>query len=391
MFRNILRSAFKTLVRHKGFSAINIAGLAIGLTACLLIGLFVRDEQQYDKFVPEAENIYRVYQKTEGDVTNNIATAPPAFAVALEQNFPEVEEAVRVMALNSKVLFEAADKKLYEENGFVADSNFFRLFPLRFRYGSAPNVFNDPKSIVISAAMAEKYFGKENPVGRDITFAKEVMRVQGVLENSEKFHLPINYLVSLNFMGFPADRMQSWQWYPFNTYVKLRNGTNAAQLQAKFQNFSKPFLKGDGDVSEPYFQPLGQVHLYSSDLKYDISTRGNITYVKALSMIALFILLIACFNFVNLATSRSLKRAKEVGVRKTIGAGRKELMTQFVGETILFAAISMVVAIAATSALVPLLNRFTDKSIVFDLVSNPLVGLTLAVLTLAVKIGRAHV
>lgn len=386
MFRNILRSAFRNLGRHKGFSAINIAGLAIGLTACLLIGLFIRDEQQYDKFIPESENIYRVYQKTKGDVNNIIATAPPAFAVALEQNFPEVEEAVRVMALHSKQLFEANDKKLYEENGFLVDSNFFALFPLRFRYGSASNVFSDPKSIVISAAMAEKYFGKENPVGKNLTFAKDVMRVQGVLENSEKFHLPLNYLISLNAMGLPADRMQSWQWYPFNTYVKLRNGTDAAQLQTKFQNFSKPFLKGDGDITVPYFQPLRQVHLYSSDFKYDMSIRGNITYVKALSIIALFILLIACFNFVNLATSRSLKRAKEVGVRKTIGAGRKELLTQFVGETIMFAVISMVVAIAATSGLLPLLNRFTEKSIVFDLVSNPMVGLTLGGLTLAVGI-----
>ncbi|RYY44598.1 MAG: FtsX-like permease family protein [Chitinophagaceae bacterium] len=386
MFRNILRSAFRTLGRHKGFSAINIVGLAIGLTACLLIGLFVRDEQQYDKFVPGSENIYRVYQKTKGDVTNIIATAPPAFAVALKQNFAEVEEAVRVMALNSKQLFEVADKKLFEENGFVADSNFFALFPLRFRYGSAPKVFNDPKSIVISATMAEKFFGKENPVGKDITFAKDVMRVQGVLENSEKFHLPLNYLISINALNLPADRMQSWQWYPFNTYVKLRNGTNADKLQAKFQGFSKPFLKGDGDVSVPYFQPLGQVHLYSSDFKYDMSLRGNITYVKALSIIALFILLIACFNFVNLATSRSLKRAKEVGVRKAIGARRKELITQFVGETTMFAAISMVISIVATFALLPALNRFTEKSMVFDLFSNPMVGLTLAALILVVGI-----
>ena len=386
MFWNLLRSAFRILSRHKGFSIINIAGLAIGLTACLLIGLFVRDEQQYDKFVPGSENIYRVYQKTKGDVNNVIATAPPAFAVALKQNFPEVEEAVRVMAINSKILFEANDKKLYEENGFVVDSNFFELFPLRFRFGSASKVFSDPKSIVISAAMAEKYFGKEDPVGKNLTLSKNVRIVQGVLENNEKFHLPLNFLVSLNSVGYPADMMQSWQWYPFNTYVKLRDGTNAAQLQAKFQNFSKPFLKGDGDVNVPYFQQLSQVHLYSSDFKYDMSIRGNITYVKALSIIAIFILLIACFNFVNLATSRSLKRAKEVGVRKTIGAGRRELVTQFVCETIMFAAISMVVAIAATWILLPSLNRFTEKSMVFDLISNPMVGLTLGAITLVVGI-----
>src|SRR4051812_7649755 len=240
MFQNVLRSGFRNIRRNKGFSIINIAGLALGLTACLLIGLFVRDEQQYDKFVPGSENIYRVYQKTKGDVNNIIATAPPAFSVALKQNFPEVEDAVRVMAFNSKELFEANDKKLYEENGFLVDSNFFEMFPLHFRYGSAPKIFNDPKSIVISAAMAEKYFGKENPVGKDLTLSKFVMRVQGVLENNEKFHLPLNFLISLNAAGIPADMMQSWQWYPFNTFVKLKNSTRAAQLEAKFQSFSKP-------------------------------------------------------------------------------------------------------------------------------------------------------
>ncbi len=386
MLKNILRSGFRNIARHKGFSFINIAGLTLGLTACLLIGLFVKDEQEYDTFVPGSENIYRVYQKTQGDANNIIATAPPAFAMALKQNFPEVEGAVRVMALNSTRLFEANDKKLYEENGFIVDSNFFEMFPLHFRYGSAEKVFSDPKSIVISAAMAEKYFGKEDPVGKSLTLSKNERVIQGVLENSEKFHLPLNFLVSLNSVGIPADMMQSWQWYPFNTYVKLKNGTSAEQLEAKFQNYAKPFLKGEGDINEPYFQPLGQVHLYSSDFKYDMSTRGNITYVKALTIIAIFILLIACFNFVNLATSRSLKRAKEVGVRKSIGAGKKELVTQFIGETILFAIISMAIAIMATYLLLPSLNHFTEKNIVFDLLSDPQVGLTLIALTLVVGI-----
>ncbi|GAB4030302.1 ABC transporter permease [Spirosoma gilvum] len=386
MLQNYLKIAWRNLIKRQSYSVINIAGLSLGMAACLLIGLFVRDEQQYDKFVPGAENVYRVYQQTKGDVNNSIATVPPTFAVALKQNFPEVEDAVRVMAFKSKQLVEANDKKLYEENGFLVDSNFFELFPLRFRYGSAPRVFSDPKSIVISAAMAEKYFGKEDPVGKKLTLSKDVLRVLGVLENNEKFHLPLNYLISLNTAGIPADMMQSWQWYPFNTYVKLRNGTSAAPLQAKFQSFSKPFMKGEGDINVPYFQPLMQVHLYSSDFKYDMSIRGNITYVKALSVIAIFILLIACFNFVNLATSRSIKRAKEVGVRKAVGAGRKELMLQFVGETILLAAMSMVVAIAATCVLLPSLNRFTEKSMVFDLISNPMVGLTLGALTLIVGI-----
>src|SRR5215213_2277169 len=144
MFGHSTKSAFRNITRHKRFSFINIAGLTLGLTACLLSGLFVRDEKQYDKFVPGAENVYRVYQKTEGEASNIIATAPPAFANALNQNFPEVEETLRVASINSKELFEADGKKLYEEGGFIADSNFFDFFPLRFRYGSPVKVLGDP-------------------------------------------------------------------------------------------------------------------------------------------------------------------------------------------------------------------------------------------------------
>jgi putative ABC transport system permease protein len=384
MLGNAFKSGLRHIARHKGFSFINIAGLTLGLTSCLLIGLFVRDEKQYDGFVPGAQNIYRVYQKTEGDVSDIIATAPPAFATVLKQNFPEVENTLRVMRINSKKLFEVNGKKLYEEGGFIADSNFFEFFPLQFKYGSPVKVLEGPYTIVISAAMAEKFFGKEDPVGKSILVNKEAYEIKGVLHNREKFHLPVNFMYSLGTAAFPADMMQSWQWYPFNTYVKLKEGTDALMTQAKFQNYAKPFLKGDGGSSVPYFQPLEQIHLYSSDFKYDIAERGNNSYVKALTIIALFILLIAGFNFVNLATSRSLQRAKEVGVRKAIGAGRKQLIVQFISETVLFAAISMVLAIVATGLLLPSLNVFTEKEMVFDIFTNPLLAGSIVMLTLLV-------
>ena len=386
MFKNFLKTVFRNIRRHKAFSFINIAGLALGLTACLLIGLFVRDEQAYDDFIPGAENVYRVYQKQQADVTSIIATAPPAFATSLKNNYAEVEQTLRVMNLNSKELFEAGDKKLYEGNGFLSDPAFFKLFPLKFRFGSPDKALDDPNSIVISAAMSERFFGKENPVGKDISFAKSAFRIRGVLEKDQKFHLPVNYLISLAAAGIPGDMMESWQWYPFNTYVRLKKGTDANVLQAKFQTYSRPFLKGEGDVSVPFFQPLKQIHLYSSEFKYDMSTRGNIMYVRVLSIIAFFILLIACFNFVNLATARSLQRAKEVGVRKTIGAGRRQLMMQFIGETIVLASISMLLALAATHLLIPALNQFTEKQIVFDLFTNPVIALTMIVVTAGVGI-----
>jgi putative ABC transport system permease protein len=386
MLHNTFKSGFRQIARNKTFSFINIAGLTLGLTSCLLIGLFVRDEKQYDQFVPGSENIYRVYQRAEDDMNNIVATAPPAFATSLKQNFPEVEQTLRVMSINSKRLFEANGKKLYEEGGFIADSNFFQLFPLHFRYGSPVEVLNGPNSIVISAAIAEKFFGKENPVGKTILGNKFAYEIKGVIENNEKFHLPVNFVYSLGTASFPADVMQSWQWYPFNTYVKLKEHTNVQSTEAKFQNYSKPFLKGDGASNVPYFQPLGQIHLYSSDFKYDMAKRGNISYVNALTIIALFILLIACFNFVNLATSRSLQRAKEVGVRKSIGAGRKQLIVQFICESLLFAAISMVLAIAATWLLLPSLNAFAEKEMIFDVLTNPVVALSVVVVTLLVGI-----
>ncbi|HEX2533071.1 MAG TPA: ABC transporter permease, partial [Chitinophagaceae bacterium] len=386
MSRNFFKTGLRNITRHKGFSFINIAGLTLGLTSCLLIGLFVRDEKQYDRFVPGAADIYRVYQKAESDVSNIIATAPPVFATALKQNFPEAEQTLRVMALNSKELFQANGKQLYEENGFIADSNFFQFFPLHFKYGSPEKVLDGPNSIVISAVMAEKFFGSGNPVGKTILMDKDPFVIKGVLRNDEKFHLPVNFLYSLGAVAFPPEMMQSWQWYPFNTYVKLKAGTPVQATEAKFQTYSKPFLKGEGGSNVPFFQPLGQVHLYSSDFKYDISVRGNISYVNALTIIALFILVIACFNFVNLATSRSLQRAKEVGVRKTIGAGRRQLLFQFIGETVLLAAISMVLAIVAAWLLLPSLNRFTEKEMVFDIFTNPLIALSVVALILLVGI-----
>ncbi|MES2648163.1 MAG: ABC transporter permease [Bacteroidota bacterium] len=385
MFATFITSCFRNIKRHKGFSFINIAGLTLGLTACLIIGLFVRDEKQYDKFIPGSERIYRVYQQSEADVTNIIASAPPTFATTLKQNYPEVEKTVRVVGINTSELFEAGNKKLYQQGGLIADSNFFDLFPLRFRYGSPIQALEDPNSIVISAGMARQFFGNQDPVGKEIIMDKSVITVKGVIAENQQFHLPVNYIISMSQAGYKGDFMQSWQWYPFHTYVLLQKGANVQQLEKKFQAYSKPFLKGEGPSNVPYFQPLLNIHLHSSHFKYDISDRGNISYVKALTLISIFILLIACFNFVNLATSQSVQRAKEVGVRKTIGAGRKQLLLQFIGETVFLALISMVMAVAATYMLLPSLNHFTEKHIQFSFLIDP--AIAFLILAVVVVVG----
>lgn len=386
MVLNFFKTGLRNFTHHKGFSFINILGLALGLTACLLIGFFVRDEKQYDAFVPGAKNIFRVYQQSESDAAAIIATTPPAFSTAMKQNYPEVDMALRVMTFSSKELFEVSEKKFYQTGGFIADSNFFELFPLPLLYGSHRKVLDDPTSIVLSEAMSRRFFGDQDPVGKTISFDKSVFTVKAVLKDRINFHLPINYLVSTSAAGLKGELMQSWQWYPFHTYVKLKPGSDPKALQSKFQAYTKPYLKGDEGTNLPCLQPLRQVHLYSSNFKYDLSERGNISYVKALMIIAFFILLIAGFNFVNLATAKSMRRAKEVGVRKAIGASRNQLVVQFIGETILLSFISMAVALTLAYLLLPGLNRFTQKHMVFDLFTNPLLLLALAVTTLVVGI-----
>jgi putative ABC transport system permease protein len=392
MISNYLKIACRNLLRHKSFSFINILGLTLGLSATLLIALFVQDERSFDKFIPDGNRIYRIYLKVNNNEgTNNSAVTPPMFTTSLQQEFPEVEQVLRILKLQSKDLFEVGDKRLYEEGGIAVNPTFFNLFPLSFTHGSAQNAINDPTSIVISQEMASRYFGKENPVGKQILRNKVPFQVKGVFQNHSQFHLQIPYILPFAATGIPQERMKSWGWQQFYTYVKLKKGVDSQALQDKFLEYVKqkahPNAK-DGDFTYlPYFQPLYNIHLYSSDFKFDVlALRGNVTYVKALTIIALFILLIACFNFVNLSTAKSLQRAKEVGIRKTLGASRKQLMLQYMGETLLLTFISMFISVALTYLVVPWLNGFTEKRIVFGLFTNPLIAPMLLSLVLLVGV-----
>jgi putative ABC transport system permease protein len=392
MFRFFFKTAFRNLTRHKGFSFINIAGLTLGFTACILIGLFVWDEHQYDKFLPGGDQVYRVYnQYTNSDGSEDRAVAPPMFTTTLQRDFPEVEQTARIlMQPENKTLFENGNKKIYEQQGFYADSTFFDVFRLPFQYGSPVKVLNDPASIVISIPMAKRFFGDANPVGKQILMDKVPFIVKGVFLKNPKFHLQFDYVLPLAAAQIPKERMQSWQWQQFYNYAKLKKGTNVRLLEAKFQEDvkekSEPFMKEMHSANKPLFQALKNIHLYSANFKFDNAQRGHITYVRALTIIAIFILLIACFNFINLATAKSLQRAKEVGVRKAIGAERKQLIFQFVGETVLFTFISILISIALAILFLPWLNNFTGKNISTTLFGNPVVLLLFIALTLLVGI-----
>ena len=383
MLKNYLKATLRNLLRYKGFAAINIASLSIGIIACLKIGLFVWDEWQYDKNIPGAQNIYRIYnERRDNSNITHAACVPPAYTKFLQRQYPEIDTTARILMVRDKFLMEFGDKKAYEEKGIFVDGSFLQVFPLRLIKGDPATALVAPGTIVLSEALAKKYFGSEDPVDKTLRIDKGDVTVKGVFaELPDHFHLAFNYLISLPTAGLPQERMDAWTWNQFYTYVKLKPGTNVEQLQQKFQAHVKkeihPTLRQSGSTFLPFFQQLKDIHLKSSDFIYDNAIRGNETTVKALTIIALFVLAIACFNFINLATARSFRRAKEIGVRKVVGAERKQLIFQFISETVLLSFFSMLIAAIVTSLLIPALNRFTDKAIDFNPFTNPVLCLLL--------------
>ena len=392
MFRNYLKTAFRNLIRYKGFSAINIASLTLGITGCLIIGLFVWDEWQYDKFIKDGDRIYRLYLDPPASSSDNAqASTPPAFGTYAQENFPEVEGLTRMLMWNGKMLMERGTISEFQNEGVIADSTFFQMFPLPFEKGDRNSALMHPNAVVLSHELAKKYFGNSDPIDQPVKLEKTDFVVKGVLAPlPEHFHLKFNYVMPMASAGLPAERMASWGWNQFFTYVKLKPGTDHQKLQAKLQQAVIKHASEDPDESEepslPVFQSLGSIHLGSANFEYDNAKRGNGSYVKGLSIIAAFVLLIACFNFINLATARSFRRAKEIGVRKVVGAERKQLVIQFIGETILLSFIAIIVAVIATTLLLPALNNFTGKNISFNPFFNPLLALSLVALAFIIGI-----
>jgi len=390
MFKNYFKTTIRNLWLFKGFALINIASLTIGMIGCMAICFFVWDEKKYDQFIPGGENIYRIYdQQTSNNKSGFMAPVPPVYATSL-QRYPEIDRTTRIFMGGDKFLVERKDKKNYEDKGWYVEPSFFAIFPLKFLWGNPAKALTEPATVVISEDMASRYFGNENPLGKTIKIDKRDYAVCAVLAKlPSHFHLDFHYLMPLSSVSIPPERMESWQWTQFYTYIKLKPSAKAGPLQEKFRAFIKndiyPTLRPGSSTYLPFFQPLKDIHLRSSDFVYDNAVRGNITYVKALSIIALFVLAIACFNFINLATARSLRRAKEIGIRKVVGADRWQLIVQFTGETILLSFFSMILATIATWLIIPLLNQFTGKSIYFNPLTNPV--LTLILLAAGVVIG----
>ena len=390
MIKNYLKIAFRNLWRHRVFSFINIMGLTVGMTACFLIFLFVKFELGYDAFNTKADRIYRIVCdiKTPTEV---IKASGPSWAVPphIISEFPEIESAVRVGDVS--LLVRKGDIKFQEENALWADSAFFGMFDFKLIHGNPSTALKDPLSIVFSETAAKKYFGNSDPVGQTLLLTGEGISatVTGIMKDMpENAHIKADMLVSMTTLTkkFNPGLDDQWGNYGASAYLLLKKGTNAKALERKFPDFLEKRngtkMKQQQMYATLLLEPLRDVYLRST--RNGDSKKGNISNVYIFSVIAVFILLIACINFINLTTARSSERAKEVGIRKVVGAAKSQLARQFIGESVLLCLLSYILTTGLSALLLPSFNHMAGKTIATSIFADPQHVLILSIASIGI-------
>jgi putative ABC transport system permease protein len=371
MFKNYLKIAFRNISRYKGYSFINIFGLTIGIICCIFIFLYVDHEMSYDRYHANHDRIFRVAEDIQTKSSNRIfAPVSPPLAPALKENFPQVEYAGRFLNLSPR-LVKYKEKIFYESNGFTADQDIIHIFTFSFLKGNPREALVRPNTLVITERMAVKYFGAANPLGKTLKINNQDYEITGVVANPPaNTHWQYNFITSLK--TYEKSRfLSNWHGTMAYTYVKLAAGADVKGFEEQMHHIAHKYvgetLKGWGEVYRYFLQPIADIHLYSN-IRYEIAPPGNPNMIIIFSTVGLLVLLIACFNFINLTTARSANRAKEVGLRKVVGGQRKQLILQFVGESFISALIALITAMSFTGLIMPLFNnllgtQFTPSSL----------------------------
>jgi putative ABC transport system permease protein len=397
MFKNHLKIALRNIKKHKTFSAVNIVGLAVGITCSILIWLFVGHERSYDRFHEKADRIFRLaLRATLGDTKIDQTQTSSEVFRRLAAEFPEIEKGVKFYNPGrTPVILE--NRTFYESRLYAVDAPFFEVFTFPLIDGDPQTALTEPNSMVLSKATAEKYFGTtdvlENAIRADFSNStgSAIFHITGVSENvpgNSHFHFDI-LVSSSTFPGLINEK--DWGGTDFITYLLLTPGTSKNRFDEKLKEFTKRNLGGrgfdewvaKGNYWEYYLQPITEIHL-NSDLKGEFEANGNRTYIVIFSVISIIILLIACINFMNLSTAKSSIRAKEVGVRKVVGSRRRELMQQFLCESILLSFISLALGLAAIQILLPVYRNFVGRNLSMPYLDNAAVIPSLLALGLVV-------
>jgi len=384
MFRNYLISTFRNLRKDKLHSFINIAGLAIGLACVILILLVVRYELSYDSFNKKQDRIYRVVlDSIKDDGPFHMAPTMLPLAPALRRDFPEVERAARI-SQRSSMLMRAGENRYYESL-FFADSEIFSIFNLPLKQGNPASALFQPYSIILTEALAEKYFGRSDPVGKILRIDNvQDFTVTGVLQKiPETFHLRINMLASFDSLkNQEKNRWEAWDTFSNDyTYILLASGVDPVELEERLPAFQRKYVDAETVRKQKLrLQALQEIHF--SSLNYDDAVTYEKGYLYTFSAIALFIMILACVNFMNLATARSAGRSREVGMRKVVGARRAQLILQFLTESFLMAFVAVVGAVGLVYLVLPRFRMFLNRQIVFDLPHDPALAAMLLFLVL---------
>jgi len=372
MFRNYVKVAIRNLQRNKGFTAINVAGLSIGLATCLLIVFYVADELRYDKYNTRANNIYRADMEVKfGHNANSYAAVQSGFADEVKKDFTTVEQVVRLRpAYEQPAGFHVkkGSSVLQETSVIYADASLFQVFTLPMITGNPATALAEPNTVVLTESLAKKYFDAVNVVGQTLVLNDTLtFKVTGVIKDlPEQSHF--NYHMFLSIETLADSRNPNWGGGGYNTYLLLKPGASTAAISKKLSSVAMEFIApwlGKDDYLKYTLTPLTSIHLHSN-LQQELGHNGSIQYVYIFSAIGLFILLIACVNFMNLSTARSSNRAKEVGVRKVLGSPRKHLIAQFLTESLLVTFASTIIAIIIAWLFMPLFSRVSGKQLAFS-------------------------
>jgi putative ABC transport system permease protein len=372
MFKNYFLTSVRSLVRSAGFSTINIVGLAVGLATFSLIALYVYSELSFDRYHEKADRIFRIVEnlRTENEELFQSTSAPPMGPRFLK-DFPEVENYVRLQQWS--LLAQRNETSSYERESYIADSSVFDVFSFNLLKGDKKTALREPFSIVLTESMAKKYFGNEEPVGLTLKMDYDNYKVTGVMEDvPENSHFRFSNLISFSTWSRnnKDNEDRAWFWNGFHTYVLLKEGASVDNVRAKMKDFLERNVEKGGMYYEDLpLQPLASIYM-APPRSWENGSRGSMNNMYILSIIAVFILLIACFNYINLATARASRRLKEVGLRKTLGAFRRMLIAQFLGESLIITLVASLIALILIWVALPSFRTLVESPLSLSILPN---------------------
>ncbi len=386
MLTNHVRIAIRNFWKHRSYASLNIAGLTMGLTVVMFIGLFVYDELSFDQFHENKEHLYRVVENQyyAGQPVFPVAVTPNALAPSLENEYPEIIKATRTSTSNKR--FRVGDQELAQKGGLMVDHQFFDMFSFEKVRGSLDAFEERLDALVLTESMVAKYFADADPIGKFLELDGRQHEVLAVLKDVPKnSHLDFKYLTNFeSYLAADTSRTNDWGNNRLYTYVQLTPGVDLESVNQKIMGQIKANL--EVSVTEIYLQPLLDIYLGEVHFTVEVPRKGELLYVRIFSIVALFILLISCINFMNLSTARSAKRAKEVGLRKTIGASKGELMLQFLSESVFLALFSVVLTLLIVSILLPFFNDIANKEFSHQWLFQSLTGIRLVAAMFAIAV-----